>query len=349
MNLRIRLALTLAFLGICGALVIWFASDDPVRVAEGAGGNATSASATDDRFRWQSSRQCQECHQDVWNEWFGSHHQISFLNPEVALQSEDFRKTECRACHLPQQVAVTGFAQRALPRQTRPDEGVDCITCHVNERGQVMARNAVSSAPCKPIADDRFLSVSLCEGCHNQHQTTDQWRASEFAAKGQSCNDCHMPQVDRSGGKRGRHHGWSGAHDLATLKAAATMTACIDGGELVLSLHNHGAGHNFPTEERHRAVDLLYSFADGDGKRAEGVDAAGNPTDFALAYRFRQPYRDESGDNTQLPSGATKEVRVPIPADAVSVTVRLWYRLQPYVGDDHPASSLLDEKVLEIR
>ena len=342
MNLGLRLVVAIAFLGLLGLTGVWLfggqpRSDSPVETGNGGGIDP------DPRFRWQSSEQCKTCHEDVWDEWYGSHHQIAYLNPEVRRLSEDFRNKECQACHLPQQIAITGFGQRALPRLTRPDQGVDCITCHVGANGEVFGARAVPSAPCKPIADERFTSMSLCESCHNQHTTTDQWRASEWPGKGIDCNDCHMPEVERkatAGSVRtGRSHEYRGAHDVETLRKAGTLEASVDGGELVMALVNTGAGHNFPTEERHRAVDIVYAFVDGDGNLGE----------WTRAWRFRQPYRDEAGDDTQLPSGARKAVRVAIPGSAVRAKVRLWYRLQPFIGDDDPASTLLEEREVELR
>jgi hypothetical protein len=109
-----------------------------------------------------------------------------------------------------------------------------------------------------------------------------------------------------------RSHVYEGAHDKATLQKAGKFTAARDGNEIVLSLTNVAAGHNFPTEERHRAVDIMYRFVTKDGPAAT----------WTRAHRVPQPYRDEaepigpgnaSGENTQLPAGATKTVRVPIP------------------------------------
>jgi hypothetical protein len=87
------------------------------------------------------------------------------------------------------------------------------------------------------------------------------------------------------------------------------------------------------------------------------VTAAG-PGEWTRAWRFRNPYRDEPtpinpgnavGENAQLPADAEKKVRVPIPADAVAVEARLWYRLTPFVLDDDPRSTLLHEHRLELR
>ncbi len=287
---------------------------------------------------WQSSEQCKQCHQDVWDEWKGSHHQISYLNPEVRALSDDFRNKECQACHLSQPVSITGFAERTLPRQTRPTEGIGCITCHLGKDGEIMARNSRPDVACAPVQNEMFFSVELCASCHNQHETTDQWRASHYAEEGIGCSDCHMDKVERvlaDGSKKpGREHRFPGCHEPGILKKAGTFEVELDGDELVLALTNSGAGHSYPTEERHRAVDMMYRF----------VTADGAPDEWQLGFRFRRPYRDEPGEDTQLPAGERKEVRVPVPAGTVKIEARLWYRLKPFIGDDDPASTLLEER-----
>ena len=160
-----------------------------------------------------------------------------------------------------------------------------------------------------------------------------------------------MPTVERKRAdgsvRQGRKHKYDGAHDQATLQQAAEFTLARDGAEVTFTLHNKGAGHNFPTEERHRAVDIVYRF----------VTAAG-PGEWVRAYRFRNPYRDETtpinpgnatSENTQLPAGERKTLRATPPDDAIAVEGRLWYRLTPFVLDDDPRSTLLAERRLELR
>lgn len=339
MNLPTRIAVVAALLGGFGGTIALL-----------SGGNEGAANAAR-TTRWESSAQCKECHQALYDEWSNSHHRIAYTNPEVRALSDDFKKEECMDCHLPRPLAVTGFGKRTLPRRTHFDEGVSCISCHLAPDGGIVGRNDRPEVPCRPQRSEEFLAVDACASCHNQHNTTDQWRASHYAQQGTDCAACHMPEVERTradGSKRfGRKHVFEGAHDLATLKKAGEFAVAKDGTDLVLSLKNVGAGHNFPTEERHRAVDMVYRF----------VTAAG-PGAWTRAWRFRQPYRDEaepinpgnaSGENTQLPAGATKAVRVPIPADATAVEARLWYRLTPFVLDDDPKSTVLEERRLELR
>lgn len=325
MKLWIRMVLLLVVAGGIGGLTL---------LAIPAGNPEVAAQTK----HWESSQQCQQCHAEVWDEWQGSHHQISYLNPEVRKLSEDFRNKECAACHLPRPVTFTGYGERVLPRLTNPDEGVSCLTCHLAADGTILGRHDRPDVACAPHADADFLKVDMCQSCHNQHYTTDQWRASTYAKEGVNCNDCHMPEVARKDGSQGRSHVFSGAHDIDTLRRAGKLAIAVDGGDMVFKLTNVGAGHNFPTEERHRAVDIMVRF----------VLADGTQTPWQRSYRYRQPYRDEPGENTQLPSGATHESRTPIVAGAKTAQIRMWYRLTPYVGDDDPLSTLLLEKEVEL-
>lgn len=338
MTFTFRLGIAIALLGAFAGAVTWLSA---------TGDGADARDGRKNKIRWESSVQCKACHEDVYDEWHGSHHQISFTNPEVRKLSDDFRKEECMDCHLPRPLAVTGFGNRTLPRRTHFDEGVSCISCHLGKDGGILARNDRPEVPCAPTRSEQFFAVEACASCHNQHWTTDQWRASPYAEQGIDCSSCHMPEVTRvrkDGSTRmGRGHVFPGGHDRDMLRKAGRFEVSRDGDEVVLSLTNVGAGHNFPTEERHRAVDIMYRFA-------------GEP-DWTLAWRARQPYRDEATpvgpgakpqENTQLPALATKAVRVPIPAGAESVEARLWYRLTPYCDDDSPLSTLLEERRLDL-
>ncbi|HEX5054270.1 MAG TPA: multiheme c-type cytochrome [Planctomycetota bacterium] len=344
MKFSTRIGIVATLLTTLGGIVAFLSS--------GGGGRSLAQTSV----RWESSSQCRDCHADVYAEWLGSHHQIAYTNPEVRALSDDFRKEECMDCHLPRPLAVTGFGKRPLPRRTHFDEGVGCISCHLGPDGGIVGRNDRPEVPCKPQRSETFLAVDTCAACHNQHQTTDQWRASNYARIGTDCAACHMPEVQRlrqdKSARMGRKHVFTGCHDRAYLQTAARFVVAHDGGELVLSLQNVAAGHNFPTEERHRAVDMMYRFVTAGGAFVDGTG------EWHRAYRFRMPYRDEAepinpgnapGENTQLPAGVTKAVKVPIPAGAAAVEARLWYRLTPFCGDDDPMSTLLDEQKVELR
>lgn len=287
-------------------------------------------------LRWRSSAECRSCHEGVWSEWEGSHHQIAYRNEEVRKLSDDFRNKECQSCHLPRPVLAAGLELRPLQRQSRPDEGIDCLTCHLRADGTIAAARDVADAPCRPRRDDRLLSVALCAVCHNQHKTTDQYHASSWPRRGYHCNDCHMPGTDR-GGRPGRGHVFPGAHDSRWLRRAVTFEARFEEGALRLRLANSGAGHAFPTEERSRAADVVVRFVKTDGA----------VTDWALVRRFRLYYLSEGGRDDTLPADEEWTATVAAPADAVAAQARLWYRLMPYAKDGDRYSSMLFELRVE--
>lgn len=291
--------------------------------------------------RFTSSAECEECHAQVFAEWQSSHHRISYTNPEVRKLSDDFRNKECQACHLPRPILETGSGKRPLQRQARPDEGVDCFTCHRNEAGRIVGRRALPAAGCKPVSDARLWSVDLCKSCHNQHRTTDQFLASVYPKQNIDCNTCHMPEVERGGGRRGRQHVFPGCHDTDYLRTACVFRVELSGREVSVEVENVGAGHNFPTEERHRAVDVLYRITE------QGREAAAAPG-WTRLYRFREPYRGESGPNTQLPAHETWKGKIDL-GDAEQgrvLQVRLVYKLQPFLPDSD--ATLLYERTVVV-
>ncbi|MEO0478560.1 MAG: multiheme c-type cytochrome [Planctomycetota bacterium] len=342
MNLIGRIVAAVLLLAAVGTVVTLAGGGAEDGVGEGTEVTAAGGGGV----RWQSSAQCIECHSEVAEEWQGSHHQISYSNPRVRELSNDFRNKECQSCHLPQPVAATGYGQRTLPRQSRFDEGVGCISCHLGTNGQILARNSRPDVACAPVADDSFLDSKMCSSCHNQHGTSDQFFASSWAEDGGSCNDCHMPETQRSHGGMGRGHVFHGCHDLESLQSAARFDVKRDGDEIVIEVENNGAGHNFPTEERHRAVDIMVRVQ----------DAEGGFTEWDRLWRFRQLYRDETSDDpplpaggsTQLPSGETHVERLPIAAGVKRVEVRLWYRLNPFSVDGDEDSTLLFERAVDL-
>lgn len=271
-----------------------------------------------------SSRSCLECHADVAAEWEKSHHAFAFQNPEVRKLSNDFQNEECLACHAPRPVLDFQPGERVLARQSDRGMGVDCLGCHTASgvEGVVTANPAPNAkAPCRPRFEPRLASVEYCGSCHNQHGTVDQWRESPEHLKGSGCLDCHMPEVWREGGRRGRDHTLLAAHDLSMLRSAVEVDGGWDAEGPWASVENVGAAHNFPTDERSRAADVEVRWKlEGDSEW----------TEWQHVWRFRDPYRDELDlTNTQLPSEETWRETLAAPAGAVAGEVRLVYKTNP--------------------
>ncbi len=271
----------------------------------------------------KSSKQCAECHPAIYNEWKSSHHEFAWLNPEPRRKelSNNFRNKDCIPCHAPRPLLEVGFGERPLERETRREDGVNCFTCHRSGQVVIAANDlgpGAANAPCNPVTWKAIAEVKLCSPCHDQHKVEQDWQRSRYAVKGSAeykdCNDCHMPVTGGPGtvgGARRTHrgHGFKGGHDEAILRSAGivrairldnalTLAAAVEkltgrdwrpAKELnlergvLIEVKNTGTGHNLPSDERHRAVDLYVRFKPSIGKATEEVRLT----------RFRNPYRDE--------------------------------------------------------
>lgn len=273
---------------------------------------------------WESSNQCSECHTEAFTEWKGSWHAQSWTDVEVRKLSQDFATTDCIDCHAPQPVFETGIGNRVLPRATRRIEGVDCISCHQMTDGRMAGTIDNPNVACRPAAQRELVRPEFCAGCHNQHGTVDQWKASRYAVPGpdyQDCISCHMPYRDASDPSKGRDHTMHGGHDIELVRRAVTLTVKRVDGVAHVAITNVGAGHNYPTDERSRASDLFW--------RPISSDGAG--TTWRQIHRFRNPYRFEVGlPNTELPAGETFALAIDDPEARGSIEVALFFKLTPY-------------------
>lgn len=268
-----------------------------------------------------SSSQCQACHAAVHAEWADSQHSQSWVNPAVRALSNDFANTDCIDCHAPRPVFETGLANRVLPRESRRQEGVDCIACHQMPDGRMAGTIDRADVACRPVAMRELARVEYCAPCHDQHKTVEQWRSTDYAQKGIGCIDCHMPF--RNGDpNQGRDHGMHGGHRIDVVRQAVTLAAERRAGIVVARVENVGAGHHFPTDERSRAADVFWRPIPADG-------SAAGP--WRWAYRFRSPYRHEVElVDTLLPAHATKEVEIADAEATGRIEVALFYKLSPY-------------------
>ena len=321
MNALVRTLLSLALvaLGVWAFLLV--SKDGDTRVAEKASLGTEPDTSIRGHLNLNSSKQCAACHPKVYEEWKSSHHWYSWQNPEPRRKelSDNFRNKDCIPCHAPRPLLEVGYGKRPLEREARREDGVNCFTCH-KFKNVVAAANPLSasaeSAPCNPVTWAPLAEMKLCSPCHDQHKVHQDWMRSRYAVEGpdnKDCNDCHMPVVagpGTVGGSRLTHrsHAFPGAHDARMLKTAAVVRAAIVevGADLgttikdltgrsfhpktkverrvvLVEVKNHGTGHSFPADERHRAADLYARFVSIKGPAGPEVRMA----------RFRNPYRHE--------------------------------------------------------
>jgi hypothetical protein len=269
------------------------------------------------------SENCRQCHSAIYAEWEGSPHAQAFTDPEVRRLSNDFANQDCLDCHVPLPVFETGIGQRVLPRELHREQGVDCLACHALPQtagGGVAARRDLD-APCRPRARAELHAPEHCGGCHDQHGTIGQWRASPAAAAGRSCVDCHMSKDPLTGKPS---HRMPGGSSLELVRSAVALAGSFDGSRWIARVTNHGAGHNFPTDERSRAGDVFWR------PLVAAADASGQPA-WRHVHRFRSPYRHETGlVDTTLPAGQSGEYEISVEAGTSAIEIALFYKRTPF-------------------
>ncbi|MGD8608272.1 MAG: cytochrome c3 family protein [Myxococcales bacterium] len=176
---------------------------------------------------------CGSCHQEIYKEWSISTHRRAWLD-DAQFQKE-LKKSRgvgdpthgdvgwlCLNCHTPvvaqQKELVVGLVDDQIEKPeyvTNPTydealqrDAVTCATCHVRN-GIVYGPFGDTHAPHPTAKDEKLLRVDVCTRCHEAERlyssqnlgcffsTGREWAASSYAEAGETCQSCHMPEVDR--------------------------------------------------------------------------------------------------------------------------------------------------------
>jgi hypothetical protein len=279
--------------------------------------------------------QCRACHADVYAEWEDSFHRVAWTDPHVRELSDNFKDTSCLSCHVPQPIHSGPVGSRVFERNSRFETGVDCLSCHQLPGGGVAARRDVPGAPCRPKAVATLGEAISCNGCHNQHGLVEEWKdlfnkpkpeAGALLTEGRSetCNDCHMPEVERvvgDGTRKGRSHRFPGGHSPEMLRSGMSLAASVDGGKLEVSVTNSNTGHRAPSDSRHRSFNVWVTVTTDGGVRVH---------DRRHIAEYRLYYRTPQQDDTNLRPGETARSSLALPAGVKgTILVELGYSLSP--------------------
>jgi len=195
-------------------------------------------------------------------------------------------------------------------------EGLTCTACHMRAHGIYgpPARTGLAGdetglphggfTPTAAFEDSRF-----CASCHQfaqdgprlngklREDTYNQWRASVYPARGQTCQACHMPE---------RRHLWRGISDPDMVRRALDIDLKAlpsPGGQtrLQLRLTNTGAGHHFPAYLVPR-IEVRVELLDTQGRSRREV------LRHTLQWRASLDLLEEQAD-TRLAAGETRHLQ----------------------------------------
>ena len=283
-----------------------------------------------------TSRFCGTCHPADYAEHQQNTHGRAFFDEEARLATRGFRREDCIRCHTPRPVFETGIGMTPMQRWTDLEEGNTCMSCHWRE-GYDYGRFQ-GGRECKQAFDPRVGTVEACASCHRIAGTPDQWsRAERGKAAGNVCLDCHMPLVERPVAlgeppREVRSHVFPASRSDSQVRRAYAYDAAIEGDEVVVHIKNKGAGHNFPTATRQRAVESLIVVRDEQGNEVSRSRMV-----------CRYPYASELAPHqmtlplsTQIPSGKTREHRVPLKVASGTVECSLFFKVYRPSADSDP-------------
>ncbi|MBI5362242.1 MAG: HEAT repeat domain-containing protein, partial [Planctomycetes bacterium] len=286
------------------------------------------------------SSYCAACHPDLYAEHEQNTHGRAFTDEEVRLGTGRFSQGDCIVCHTPRPIFESGIGMNPIRRHHDLEAGITCMTCHW--KSGVDYGGFQGGADCKAAFDPRVGQVEACASCHRNHGTPYQWELAKNGKQaGHECVDCHMPIVERpvAVGEKPRavrSHVFPGARSVTQVARAYRYEAKVEENEVVVSITNAGAGHNFPTELKQRSLESVVVVRDGEGKEVARSRMV-----------FRDPYKRPYGltlqVNTQIPSGETRTHRVPIAVADGSVTCELHYKYYFPIEDYHPELARLLE------
>ncbi len=280
---------------------------------------------------------CATCHPEATAESLQNTHGRAFSDEEVRLATARFSIDGCIACHTPRPIFETGIGMNPKKRLSHLEEGNDCFSCHAR-KGFDFSTFVGSEQECKSAFDERVGTVEACASCHKNHGTPYQWEnAAHGNLAGNTCIDCHMPKVVRPvavGGepRETRRHTFFASRSESQLRKAYAYRTRIDGNEVVVTIENKGTGHNFPTELKQRAVESVVIVRDLEGNEVSNS---------RVIHRdpYKRPYGLMLQVNTQIPSGESREYRVPLTIAAGTIETALYYKLYYPIEDQHPTLS----------
>lgn len=188
-------------------------------------------------FHQQSAESCKECHLKQYQEWSKSTHKISFTNPTYQKGYKVEGNKRCLNCHLPlesQRISVESSTPHLL------NEGVTCVSCHTAHSSQ--AHKNQSSKLCSQCHQFNFRHTPVA--AQNTYQ---EWLYYKQKGGTKRCQDCHM---------NSKSHDFKFNRPDVPYSEALSFKVKKSGNNFYLTLKNKGAGHNIPTGDIFRHLQI---------------------------------------------------------------------------------------------
>jgi hypothetical protein len=223
---------------------------------------------TEDTF--PQAYQCGKCHVEIYHEWSGSDHAMAYTNPHFKKATNDYSFEDCLSCHAPQPSRIDTPVTRNIDR----DEGVSCVSCHLEEgklSGPLDPTGLIAPHPIN-VNTEYYKNSTLCGTCHQGEYN--EWKNAKDDNK-QTCQDCHMPEVTRkvtqsTGGISNiivafEDQVTQKKHEFSTIGSTLepdmiSIEAKRNGGLAVLTIQNN-LPHSLPAGDFGFRVLLLEAFA----------------------------------------------------------------------------------------
>lgn len=236
---------------------------------------------------------CGACHPEQLAQWQTSLHADAYspgfagqlIEGDLAAPDE---QRNCQTCHTPLEEQQLASADGASPHGDPGlrAAGLVCAGCHVRAHQRYgPPRRDGAPVPPEPVPHGGFSvrpeyqESRFCGPCHQFYDrkgpsgkpiqnTHVEWEESPHAARGETCQSCHMPD---------RAHLWRGIHDEAMVRAAVRIDledAGLEGEDIhaTLRLTSVGVGHAFPTYVTPRVLLQIYQL-DAEGSELPGTRA----------------------------------------------------------------------------
>ncbi|GAX59297.1 hypothetical protein SCALIN_C01_0228 [Candidatus Scalindua japonica] len=156
------------------------------------------------------SKECGECHIDIYKEWAGSLHSKSYTSEEFRVATNNYEFEFCIRCHVPKTIFTSLKNDTGDNTETsiiKPEngeieerdynlsDGVNCQGCHLTVDCKLSGPHAGIAPHPTEKNEDLYKRSELCGKCHVD--TFEEYLKYVDNSNDETCQDCHMPAVNR--------------------------------------------------------------------------------------------------------------------------------------------------------